>query len=216
MPPGHIAYVNSRSPRDGRYQAKTCRRPTRRFVRSLRGRLPKRRDLRCQLAFLPILNRSMRRSPIACRTDSSQPDGRVGDHGCRARHHDALRYGDRRSWPDPAELDGYRAMYEGGLMKARIRAYAYSEQPGWDDAGVEAGQGDALMRVAGWKIVTDGSNQGFTGRQREPYHTTRLRWASSTWSPTSCGRWSSTALKEVGRSRCTGMVTLRSTASSMR
>jgi len=27
------------------------------------------------------------------------------------------------------------------------------------------------MRVAGWKIVTDGSNQGFTGRQREPYYT---------------------------------------------
>jgi predicted amidohydrolase YtcJ len=71
----------------------------------------------------------------------------------------------------PAELDSYRAMFEGGRMKARIRAYAYSEQPGWDEAGVEAGQGDALMRVAGWKIVTDGSNQGFTGRQREPYFT---------------------------------------------
>jgi predicted amidohydrolase YtcJ len=69
----------------------------------------------------------------------------------------------------PAELDTYRAMFEGGKMKARIRAYAYSEQPGWDEAGVAAGQGDALMRLAGWKIVTDGSNQGFTGRQRQPY-----------------------------------------------
>jgi predicted amidohydrolase YtcJ len=71
----------------------------------------------------------------------------------------------------PAELDSYRAMYDGGLMKARIRAYAYSEQPGWDEAGVEFGHGDALMRVVGWKVVTDGSNQGFTGRQREPYFT---------------------------------------------
>lgn len=71
----------------------------------------------------------------------------------------------------PAELDGYRAMYDDGLMKARIRAYAYSESPGWDEAGVEAGQGDELMRVTGWKIITDGSNQGFTGRQREPYYT---------------------------------------------
>jgi predicted amidohydrolase YtcJ len=33
------------------------------------------------------------------------------------------------------------------------------------------GDGDALMRVVGWKIVTDGSNQGFTGRQRERYYT---------------------------------------------
>ena len=71
----------------------------------------------------------------------------------------------------PAELDTYRAMFDGGRMKSRIRAYAYSEQPGWDEAGVEAGQGDALLRMAGWKIVTDGSNQGFTGRQRAPYHT---------------------------------------------
>ena len=71
----------------------------------------------------------------------------------------------------PAELQSYQAMYDGGLMKARIRAYAYSEQPAWYDADVEAGYGDALMRLAGWKIVTDGSNQGFTGRQREPYYT---------------------------------------------
>ena len=71
----------------------------------------------------------------------------------------------------PAELESYRAMYDGGRMKARIRAYAYSEQPGWDEAGVKPGDGDSLMRVVGWKIVTDGSNQGFTGRQREPYFT---------------------------------------------
>jgi predicted amidohydrolase YtcJ len=71
----------------------------------------------------------------------------------------------------PSELESYLSMYDGGRMKARIRAYAYSEQPGWDDAGVKPGDGDALMRVAGWKIVTDGSNQGFTGRQREPYYT---------------------------------------------
>ena len=70
----------------------------------------------------------------------------------------------------PAELDAYHAMFDGGQMTARIRGYAYSEQPGWDEAGIEAGQGNALMRLAGWKIVTDGSNQGFTGRQRKPYY----------------------------------------------
>lgn len=71
----------------------------------------------------------------------------------------------------PAELEAYRAMYDGGQMNARIRAYAYSEQPAWYESDVEAGYGDALMRLAGWKIVSDGSNQGFTGRQREPYYT---------------------------------------------
>ncbi|MEO1203118.1 MAG: amidohydrolase [Pseudomonadota bacterium] len=70
-----------------------------------------------------------------------------------------------------SELASYRAMYEDDAMKARIRAYLYSESGGWDEAGVKPGDGDALMRVAGWKIVSDGSNQGFTGRQREPYYT---------------------------------------------
>jgi len=48
----------------------------------------------------------------------------------------------------PAELASYRAMFEGGRMKSRIRAYAYSGQPGWDEAGVMPGDGDAWMRVA--------------------------------------------------------------------
>lgn len=75
-----------------------------------------------------------------------------------------------------AEIEGYRLMYAGGRMKARIRAYLFDAQAAsFDAAGVRFGQGDALMRVAGWKIVTDGSNQGFTGRQREPYYTRDTR-----------------------------------------
>ncbi|MEM9300954.1 MAG: amidohydrolase [Pseudomonadota bacterium] len=75
----------------------------------------------------------------------------------------------------PPELEAYRAMYEGGRMKARIRAYLYGQHIGWIQSDVKPGDGDALMRVAGWKVVTDGSNQGFTGRQREPYHTRDTR-----------------------------------------
>jgi hypothetical protein len=55
-------------------------------------------------------------------------------------------------------------------MKSRIRAYLYSEvAEAWDKSGVKFGEGDENVRVAGWKIVHDGSNQGRTGRQREPY-----------------------------------------------
>jgi predicted amidohydrolase YtcJ len=70
----------------------------------------------------------------------------------------------------PAELERYHQMYQDDGMKARIRAYLFSTAAAlWDEAGTRPGDGDALMRVAGWKIVSDGSNQGFTGRQREPY-----------------------------------------------
>jgi predicted amidohydrolase YtcJ len=72
----------------------------------------------------------------------------------------------------PDEVAAYREMYDGNRMKARIRAYVFSVMaPKFAEAGIDVGYGDALMRVAGLKMVTDGSNQGFTGRQREPYYT---------------------------------------------
>lgn len=69
------------------------------------------------------------------------------------------------------ELEAYHQMYDDGLMSARIRAYLYGARPDWDDDWVKPGMGHSLMKVAGWKLVTDGSNQGFTGRQRQPYYT---------------------------------------------
>jgi predicted amidohydrolase YtcJ len=69
-----------------------------------------------------------------------------------------------------AEFDGYQQMFATGRMKSRIRAYLYSEAAdAWDKSGAKPGQGDENVRIAGWKIVLDGSNQGRTGRQREPY-----------------------------------------------
>jgi predicted amidohydrolase YtcJ len=68
------------------------------------------------------------------------------------------------------ELGLYRQMFADGRMSARIRAYVYQPAAGsFDAAGVAPFDGDSLVRVAGFKVVSDGSNQGFTGRQREPY-----------------------------------------------
>jgi predicted amidohydrolase YtcJ len=69
-----------------------------------------------------------------------------------------------------AEIESYHQMFATGRMKSRIRAYLYSESADvWDKSGVKPGQGDENVRIAGWKIVSDGSNQGRTGRQHEPY-----------------------------------------------
>lgn len=69
-----------------------------------------------------------------------------------------------------AEFENYQKMFATGRMKSRIRAYLYSEAAeAWDKSGIKPGEGDENVRVAGWKIVSDGSNQGRTGRQREPY-----------------------------------------------
>lgn len=56
-------------------------------------------------------------------------------------------------------------------LSQRIRAYPlYAFDEAWDEAGVQPGEGDALVRISGYKLIADGSNQGFTGLQREPYH----------------------------------------------
>jgi hypothetical protein len=63
------------------------------------------------------------------------------------------------------------AAAQSGRLKARIRAYPFYTigTAAWDDAGIGPGSGDSLARISGYKLVADGSNQGFTGFQREPY-----------------------------------------------
>lgn len=71
----------------------------------------------------------------------------------------------------PADAQVMAAAAQSGRMKARIRAYPFYTIGAevWDEASIMQGDGNALARIAGYKLVADGSNQGFTGLQREPY-----------------------------------------------
>lgn len=71
----------------------------------------------------------------------------------------------------PADAQIMVAAARSGRLKARIRAYPFYTvgADAWDAAGIAQGDGDALVRIAGYKLVADGSNQGFTGLQRDPY-----------------------------------------------
>ncbi|WP_051329312.1 amidohydrolase [Geminicoccus roseus] len=71
----------------------------------------------------------------------------------------------------PADAQVMAAAAQSGRLKARIRAYPFYTlgTKAWADAGIRQGDGDAMARIAGFKLVADGSNQGFTGLQREPY-----------------------------------------------
>ena len=68
------------------------------------------------------------------------------------------------------ELDLYASLRDSGQMTARFR-YSVSQAAAskWDDAGIQWGEGDEWLRRTGWKIVSDGSNQGRTGLQREAF-----------------------------------------------
>ena len=68
------------------------------------------------------------------------------------------------------EIDIYQALAESGEMTTRLRySLSYGIQDKWDETGIQCGDGDELVRCTTWKIVSDGSNQGFSGLQREPY-----------------------------------------------
>jgi len=68
------------------------------------------------------------------------------------------------------ELDVYQSLRESGRMTARFR-YSVSQAMAdrWDEVQLTWGEGDEWVRRTGWKIVSDGSNQGRTGLQREAF-----------------------------------------------
>ena len=68
------------------------------------------------------------------------------------------------------ELALYQSLTDSGQMTARFR-YSVSQAAAakWDEAEIEWGEGDEWVRRTGWKIVSDGSNQGRTGLQRESF-----------------------------------------------
>ena len=68
------------------------------------------------------------------------------------------------------ELDIYEALAQSGSMTTRLRySVSYALKDEFDEHGIAFGDGNEMVRATGWKIVSDGSNQGFSGLQREPY-----------------------------------------------
>ena len=68
------------------------------------------------------------------------------------------------------ELDVYQSMRDSCRITSRFR-YSVSQAMAdrWDEAQLTWGEGDEWVRRTGWKIVSDGSNQGRTGLQREAF-----------------------------------------------
>ncbi|MCE9649200.1 MAG: amidohydrolase [Parvibaculum sp.] len=68
------------------------------------------------------------------------------------------------------EIDAFHAFAASGHMTARLR-YSLIQHGAahWDEMKIRFGDGDEMARATGWKIVSDGSNQGRTGLQRDAY-----------------------------------------------
>ncbi len=68
------------------------------------------------------------------------------------------------------EADAFHAFAKSGHMTARMRYSLLNVHgPAWDASELKFGYGDGMARATGWKLVSDGSNQGRTGLQRDAY-----------------------------------------------
>jgi len=163
---GHLAYCNSKLLQLAGITKDTPDPPGAAYVRFPDGR--PNGVMQGQGAFLPIL---MKNRPLMKHLQT----GFV--QGCIRVSEEASAFGittlcDQATGglAGAADLDAYRQMYASGRMKTRLRASLfYAREDEWNKAGVKFGDGDAMFRLVGWKVIADGSNQGFTGYQREPY-----------------------------------------------
>jgi predicted amidohydrolase YtcJ len=162
---GHLAYGNSRLLEFGGVSRDTPDPPGGEYFRYPDG-APN--GAMTSVAYLPILMRN-ERLMAAFGADFVGAGLRIGDEAS-ALGITTLCDQSTGAIAGMGDLSSYRQMADSGRMRSRIRASLYRKRAGeWDKNDVAFGDGDDMLRIVGWKIVTDGSNQGLTGCQREPY-----------------------------------------------
>ena len=162
---GHLAYANSKAFEIAGIPANVKNPPGAEFVRDQDGKLTG--IMKNNVAFLQVLSKY----PALAEVDPTESLigllGKWSQHGLTTVSELALG-GLSQS---PADHTVMVDAAQSGRLTARIRAYPFYTvgEEAWDDAGIKPGNDNPLSRVAGYKLVADGSNQGFTGLQREPY-----------------------------------------------
>ena len=162
---GHLAYANSKAFAVAGVPADVENPPGAEFVRDADGNLTG--IMKNNVAYSKIMNAY----PALANADPIE--SLIGLLSKWSRHGlttvSELSFGGLSQ--SPADMQIMMAAAESGRLAARIRAYPFYTvgAAAWDAAGVKPGTGNALARVAGYKLVADGSNQGYTGLQREPY-----------------------------------------------
>jgi predicted amidohydrolase YtcJ len=162
---GHLAYANRKAFAVAGIPDDIANPPGAEFVRDAQGKLTG--VMKNNVAFLKVIRAApamARVEPIAALIKLLEDWGKLGLTTVSELSLGALT----QSPKDAAILF---AAEKTGKLKARIRAYPFYTigSEAWDKAGVKPGDGNAMARIVGYKLVADGSNQGFTGLQREPY-----------------------------------------------
>ena len=162
---GHLAYANSKAFEVAGIADDVADPPGGEFVRDADGKLTG--FMKNNVAFLQVASKypaMMEADPVEGLIKLLDKWGALGLTTVSELSLGALAQ-------SPADAQVMAAAAQSGRLNARIRAYPFYTlgAQAWDEANIHQGDGNALARIAGYKLVADGSNQGFTGLQREPY-----------------------------------------------
>lgn len=162
---GHLAYVNSKAYEVAGITNDVENPPGAEYVRDADGNLNG--VIKNNLAFLPIwlANPKMKDLNLADAITSLLHD--FNAYGITTTSELALG-GSTRS---ASEFEMLLETSKREDFTARVMAYPlYSLNDEWTEAGVKMYDGNDMAMLTGFKLIADGSNQGFTGLQRDGYH----------------------------------------------
>ncbi|MBL4807506.1 MAG: amidohydrolase, partial [Rhodobacteraceae bacterium] len=162
---GHLAYANSKAFEVAEIPDDIENPPGAEFVRDGSGKLNG--VMKNNVAYLMVIEKNpalANADPVEALIGLLGEWGRVGMTTVSEMALGSLTQG-------PGDVAILNAARQTGRLTARVRAYPNYTigAKAWDEAGVHPGDGDEMVRIVGYKFTVDGSNQGFTGLQREPY-----------------------------------------------
>jgi predicted amidohydrolase YtcJ len=162
---GHLAYVNSKAFEVAGITEDVENPPGAEYVRDSHGILNG--VIKNNIAFLPI----WMANPAVADLDISEALvtllNEFNQYGITTTSEFSLGAATQSA----AEADLLIAASERNDFTARVRAYPmYTLNDKWNEAGTKMYDGNDLAKIVGFKLIADGSNQGFTGLQRDGYH----------------------------------------------
>jgi predicted amidohydrolase YtcJ len=161
---GHLAYANSRAFEAAGIDSTVENPPGAEFVRDALGNLSG--VMKNMLSFIQVMQSNPKMQEFQAVPALIELLNEWSAAGVTTSSELALG----SSTNSPADLDIMLEAAKREDFNVRLRAYpSYIINEQWNEVGLRNNTGDDLARVVGFKLVADGSNQGFTGLQREPY-----------------------------------------------
>ena len=162
---GHLAYVNSKAFEAAGITEEVENPPGAEYVRDANGKLNG--VIKNNVAFLPIWSANPATAEIDITDALISLLNEFNRYGVTTTSEFALGAATQSA----AEADLLFAASQREDFTARVMAYPmYTLNDEWEEAGIKMYDGNDLAKIVGFKLVADGSNQGFTGLQREAYH----------------------------------------------